>query len=160
VKILKAVPLSADAFAPFGDVLEAPAAHGRIVVDRALNNLRLDARLSLALVHKAPLALPLQSEVMERHRWSSQTFLPLKAQRWLVIIAPQDETGGAPDMKNALAFIAGGHQGVTFAANVWHHPFTVIDAPACFAVATWRNGRSDDDQFVDVAPFIVQLTNA
>ena len=154
--VLKTRPLNAEAFARFGDVLKAPSDIGRATFDGALANLRSDARLSLALVHKAPTELPQTSRTMERHRWSSQTFLPLQATRWLVLVAPHMEDHSAPDMDKALAFIASGQQGVTFAADVWHHPFTVLGTSAKFAVATWKNGTSDDDQFVDIPEFLIE----
>jgi ureidoglycolate lyase len=156
VIVLRTRPLNAESFAPFGDVLTAPSEIGRETFDGALANLRSDARLSLALVHKAPTALPQISRIMERHRWSSQTFLPLQAKRWLVIVAPHNEDRTAPDMDKALAFIASGQQGVTFAADVWHHPFTVLESPAKFAVATWKNGNTDDDEFVDTPEFLIE----
>lgn len=154
--VLKTRSLNGEAFAPFGDVLEVPKEIGRATFDAALANRRSDARLSLALVHKAPTELPLTSRTMERHRWSSQTFFPLQATRWLVLVAPHMEDRTAPDMNKALAFIASGQQGVTFAADVWHHPFTVLGSPAKFAVATWKNGTSDDDEFVDTAEFLIE----
>ncbi|MGE3995789.1 MAG: ureidoglycolate lyase [Variibacter sp.] len=152
------MPLTAAAFAPFGDVLEAPPQVGRATFDGALANLRVSAKISLSLVHKLPTALPLESETMERHRWSSQTFLPLSAYRWLVVVAPHRPSHDAPDMTKARAFLASGHQGVTYGADVWHHPFVVLDQPAQFAVATWKDGSSEDDEFVSVPPFAVRLS--
>jgi ureidoglycolate lyase len=157
VLTLTAKPLDAAAFAPFGDVLEAPAEPGRTTFDGALANLRPAAKLSLGIAHMLPTPLPLRSTTMERHRWSSQTFLPLAARRWLVVVAPHAPGGAAPDMAKAQAFVAAAEQGVTYGADVWHHPFTVLDAPARFAVATWMNGDDEDVQFVEVAPFGVQL---
>lgn len=154
--VLKTRPLSAQAFAPFGDVLEVPTDIGRATFDGGLANLRTNARLSLALVNKAPTELPQTSRTMERHRWSSQTFLPLQATRWLVLVAPHIKDRAAPDMNKALALIASGQQGVTFAADVWHHPFTVLGSPAKFAVATWKNGTSGDDEFVDIPEFLIE----
>lgn len=154
--ILVATPLTADAFAPFGEVLEGPPAPGRVAADGALESRRDDLRPSLALVLKAPAALPLDSATMERHPFSSQSFIPLDAGRWLVAVAPADAAGG-PDMARAQAFLARPDQGVTYGAGIWHHPFTVLDRPARFAVLMWKSGTAQDDVFVATAPFrIVQ----
>ena len=154
---LTTTPLTLTAFAPFGDVLESPPQAGRATFDGALANLRASAPLSLSLVHKLPTALPLESSTMERHRFSSQTFLPLAAQRWLIVVAPHLPSRDAPDMQKAQAFVAEGNQGVTYGADVWHHPFAVLDQPAHFAVATWRDGGPDDDEFVSVPTFTIRL---
>jgi ureidoglycolate lyase len=150
---LIAEPLTSAAFLPYGEVLEAPAIPGRTSFEDALANLRPAARPSLSLVVKEPVAgLPIRSRVMERHRYSSQSFIPQEAGRWLVVVAPHAPAGG-PDMARARCFLARGDQGVTYGADVWHHPFTVLDRPARFAVMMWKDGTAADDEFVDVAPF-------
>jgi len=154
---LIAEPLTSAAFLPFGDVLEAPAIPGRTDFDAALANLRPAARPVLSLVTKAPMSsLPLTSTVMERHRFSSQSFVPLEAGRWLVVVAPHAAAGG-PDMAQARAFLAQPDQGVTYGADTWHHPFTVLDRLARFAVFMWREGVPADDEFMDVPPFEIAL---
>ncbi len=158
---LLAEPLTATAFAPFGEVLETPAEPGRTYFETALANRRPGAWPSLSLSRKAPLAaLPLASTVMERHRHSSQSFIPMEAGRWLVIVAPHHAASGGPDMARARAFVARPDQGVTYGADVWHHPSTVLDREARFAVFMWRDGGPGDDEFVEVAPFTVELPAA
>jgi len=140
-------PLTAAPFAAFGDVLEAPLAPGRSFFDGALANLRPGARPSLSISRKQDLSwLPLTTHQMERHQFSSQSFVPIEAGRWLVVVAPHAATGG-PDMGRARAFLAGPQQGVTYAANVWHHPLTILDRPACFAVYMWLEGSKGDEEF-------------
>src|SRR5262245_1654939 len=143
---LSAFPLIASAFSPFGDVLEAPDRPGRAIFANALASRRGEAKPTLSLVHRPPTELPVQSSTMERHRWSSQTFLPLNAGRWLIVVAPHMPSGDKPDMANARAFVARGTQGVTYGADVWHHPFTGLDRPARFAVSMWRHGDAEDGE--------------
>ena len=153
---MRAVPLTAAAFAPFGEVLAAPDAPGRDYFERALANRRPGAWPSLSLTRREPAAGLLAVTAMERHAWSSQSFVPLDPARWLVLVAPHAAAGG-PDMARAAAFIAGPGQGVTYGADVWHHGLTVLDAPARFAVFMWRDGTAGDEEFVDVQPFTVEL---
>lgn len=150
---LLAQPLTAAAFAPFGELLEAPG-EGRAHFNAALANLRPGVPPDLSIVVKEPDALPFASAVMERHPSSSQSFLPMDAARWLVVVAP-DAADGGPDMTAARAFLAGPTQGVTYAARVWHHPFTVFDRPQRFGIFMWRDGTPADDEFRDVPPFTV-----
>ena len=58
-------------------------------------------------------------------------------------------------MARARAFLAGPGQGVTYGADVWHHPSTVFDRTARFAIFMWKDGGAEDDEFVQVAPFTV-----
>jgi ureidoglycolate lyase len=154
---IHARPLSREAFAPFGDVLEAPAEGGRSYFDGGLGNARPGASPSLSLARVAPSAeLPLVARVMERHAFSSQTFIPLAIGRWLVIVAP-NAAGGGPDASAAEAFLAGPGQGITYRIGTWHHPLTVLDRPAQLAVVMWRDGTAGDEEFVPVDPFLVAI---
>jgi ureidoglycolate lyase len=154
---LIATPLTSAAFLPYGEVLEAPDIAGRTYFEDALANLRPQARPSLSLLVVDKVAsLPLRSTTMERHRFSSQSFIPQEAGRWLVVVAPQAAAGG-PDMARARAFLAGPRQGVTYGADVWHHPLTVLDSPARFAVLMWRTRNTGDDQIIQVPEFEVAL---
>ena len=149
-------PLTAEAFAPFGEVLESPATPGRAYIDKMLDNRRGGAAPSLSFTHALPKSAPFVSTTMERHEFSSQSFIPMEAGRWLVLVAPHG-ADGQPDMAKARAFLARPDQGVTYGANVWHHPFTAFDREARFAVFMWKDGTSADDEFVGVQPFELHL---
>ena len=152
---LIARPLTAAAFAPYGDVLAAPAEPGRDYFEAGLGNGRGQARPSLSMVHRSPVAgLPLDVTLLERHEFSSQSFVPIGDVRWLIVVCPHAASGG-PDAGRAVAFIASGAQGVTYRPNTWHHGLTVLDRPARFAVFMWRDGSTGDEEFVPVAPFTV-----
>jgi ureidoglycolate lyase len=149
-------PLTREAFAPFGDVIDVPNEAGRTYYEDALGNLRPEARASLSMTFRVPTQdRPLKSETMERHEFSSQTFVPVDVGRWLIVVAPHATSGG-PDMAAARAFIANGQQGVTYKPDTWHHGLTTLDKPGRFAVFMWRAGTKDEE-FVPVAPFTVKI---
>ena len=144
---LRAQALTPQAFAPFGQVFRAPAETGRVYLDDQLATARPGWRASLSVSRSgAPATLPLLATRMERHAYSSQTFVPLEPARYLILVAPNAADGG-PDTTRARAFIAAPGQGITYAMNTWHHPMTVLDAPAGFAVMMWRDGGSDDEHW-------------
>jgi ureidoglycolate lyase len=138
------------AFAPFGDVITSPGTLPNIDASRALDNRRSGATTTLYTTVAEPVTLPLTLTKMERHRFSSQTFLPLDASRYLVCVAPHDNNG-QPDADALLAFIVPASTGITYRADVWHHPMTALDRKAGFAVLMWRDGSADDEEFVDLA---------
>ena len=159
--VIVAEPLRAEAFAPYGDVLEAPPAPGRLFFGDGLANRRSGAAPSLAVAHVPPLAmLPLVATRMERHEFSSQSFIALDVARWLVIVAPKAASGG-PDSARACAFLAGPGQGVTYRVDTWHHPLTVLDRPARFVVLIWLERSATDEEFVTLdEPFTVDVPSA
>ena len=150
-------PLTREAFAPFGDVIDVPSEAGRIYYEDALGNLRPEARasLSMTLRPESPNG-PLKAELLERHEFSSQTFVPIDVARWLVVVAPHAKAGG-PDTTVLRAFIATGQQGVTYKPDTWHHGLTVLDRPGRFAVFMWRVGGEGDEEFVPVTPFTIRI---
>jgi ureidoglycolate lyase len=153
-----AKPLNAEEFAPYGDVLAPPADFGRVYFDQGLRSTRPGAWASLSVAHAKSLpSLPLQAKVMERHEFSSQSFVPLDVSRWLLVVAPSAADGG-PDGSRAVAFLAGPGQGVTYHAGTWHHPLTILERPGRFAVFMWRDGTKTDEEFRTLAtPFTVEV---
>jgi len=150
-------PLTREAFAAYGDVIDVPSEAGRTYYENALGNLRPAARPSLSVSLKAETPdRPLKAELLERHEFSSQTFMPLDVGRWLIVVAPRAKDGG-PDVAQAKAFIATSKQGITYKPNVWHHGNTVLDRPGRFAVFMWRDGGKGDEEFVPVAPFTIRI---
>jgi len=139
-------PLTADAFAPFGQVLETPGETTRLDDAATLVNRRTNAKPNMAVVRAAPRDLPLVVELMERHVHSSQSFMPLDAQRYLVLVCPST-ANDEPDMQRIQAFWAGAGQGINYNAGTWHHPMTALDATATFAMMVWEDGSDGDCQF-------------
>ena len=149
-------PLTREAFAPFGDVIDVPQEAGRTYYEDALGNLRGEAKPSLSMSFRVPTPdRPIRSELMERHEFSSQTFVPVDVARWLIVVAPHAAAGG-PDMANARAFIASGQQGITYKPNTWHHGLTTLDRPGRFAVFMWK-AVAEDEEFVPVEPFTIPI---
>ncbi|KAK0707598.1 ureidoglycolate hydrolase [Lasiosphaeris hirsuta] len=111
--------------------------------------------------------------VLERHPYTTQTFIPLSADpasRYLVIVAPSlapadaDEVfsvpaaasahprplpgRGLPDVRRLRAFIASGRQAVTYGAGTWHAPMVALGPPGTavdFVVVQFANGVPVED---------------
>ena len=136
---LTAEPLTAEAFAPFGEVIEAGddaySINGGLARRRdQAARLDVDAaggRLRLGVVRAAPFSLPLPVTLLERHPLGSQAFVPMTSPRFLVVVAP---AGGLPRAEDVRAFIAEAGQGVHYRRGVWHRPLTPLDRCADFLV--------------------------
>ena len=153
-------PLRAVAFEPFGKVLAGPGEPGRTRFNDFLENARAAARVDLSIATLEPTALPMLAQTLERHPYSSQTFVPIKAARYLVIVAPDRDDGG-PDVERARCFLAAGSQGITYRRGVWHHGMTALDDAAEMAILMWCDGGQGDEEFRELeAPFEVALPPA
>lgn len=147
--------LTSQLFSRYGEVLHAPIEPGRSRYGSSLASLRPHARPFLTLVNSAPMqGLTLSVTKMERHAFSSQTFIAADVSRWLIIVCPHAAKGG-PDLSLAEAFWATSGEGVTYRADTWHHEHTVLDRSAQFIVLIWRDGSADDEEFVIVPEFFV-----
>ena len=144
--ILTARPLTPDAFAHFGEVLQTDKAEIRIInggtTERfhALASVQVsDGEAIVSLFRGQPRGFPFAVVMMERHPLGSQAFYPLQDRSWLVVVA--EDIGGIPG--RPVVFLASGCQGVNYARNVWHHPLVALDTVSDFLVVD-REGRGNN----------------
>ncbi len=148
-------PMTADAFAPFGQLLPPRApGQGRLDMIDELQNARASARPRLSLATVEPRTLPLNAVEMERHVHSSQAFVPLDCASYFVLVAPHG-ADGRPDVSGLRAFRVPGDTGINYRANTWHHPITAFERTARFAVLTFVDGTAADEQFVPLPETVV-----
>ena len=126
-------PLTAAAFADFGDVLDATGTfrlinsglcqrhHDRARVDTG------DARTGISIFRATPRALPYAFDLIERHPDGSQAFLPMTNHPFLVIVS--HGPGHTP-----RAFVTNGAQGINLCRGTWHGVLTPLHDPGLFAV--------------------------
>ena len=126
-------PLTAAAFAPFGDVLDATGDFRLInagLCQRHHDRATLDfggARAGISIFQAQPRRLPYSFDLIERHPDGSQAFLPMTQSPFLVIVA--QSPGPTP-----RAFLTNGAQGINLHRGTWHGVLTPLHAPGLFAV--------------------------
>lgn len=131
---LRPLPLTPEAFAPFGDVLDATGDFRLINAglcrrhhDRATLDFGPDARAGISIFQAEPRSLPYAFDLIERHPDGSQAFLPMTAAPFLVIVALSPDT-------LPMAFLTNGAQGINLHRGTWHGVLTPLHAPGLFAV--------------------------
>ncbi|PPQ44861.1 ureidoglycolate lyase [Rhodopseudomonas palustris] len=160
-----AQPLSAAAFAPFGQVIDTaqvasrPMNDGRARRFHDLAEIKVignGARVVVGLVEAEPYAVPLWLNLVERHPLGAQAFVPLNAAPFLVVVCP-DESGkpGAPQ-----AFITAPHQGVCYARNTWHSVLTPFGAAQDFVVIDRGGPGVNLEEHLFDEPWIVHLSTS
>ena len=138
MQIIHPEPLTAAAFAAFGDVLDATGSF-RLINDgqcqRHHDRARLDFapeidpnnRPGISIFKAAPRALPYSFDLIERHPEGSQAFIPMTEHPFLVIVAE------GPSAK-PRAFLTNGAQGINLHRGTWHGVLTPLHTPGLFAV--------------------------
>jgi ureidoglycolate lyase len=126
-------PLTAIAFAPYGEVLEASGDFRLInagLCKRHHDRARIevgDARPGISIFNAEPRALPYSFDLIERHPEGSQAFIPMTQHPFLVIVTE------GPDAK-PRAFLTNGTQAINLHRGTWHGVLTPLHAPGLFAV--------------------------
>lgn len=124
---LTAQPLTREAFAAFGEVIEIAGRAAESInqgrADKWADLATLDTRTAggragLHRYHSRPVRLPFTIELLERHPLGSQAFIPLHERPFLVVAAP---AGDPPAAESVQAFLTDGQQGVNFFRDTWHH---------------------------------------
>lgn len=135
---LKPTPLTAEAFAPFGDVIEMTGREP-ITINQGyaqrFNDLanvdvaREGGSTNVSLFLGQPRPMPIAITLMERHPLGSQAFIPLQDRPWLIVVCAD-----VHDASSYRAFTANGQQGINYARNAWHHPLLVLDSDSRFLI--------------------------
>jgi ureidoglycolate lyase len=156
MRILTPEPLTAEAFAPFGSVIQASDDAVKLDINQG-HATRYD-RLAeidaadeggtgaISLFRARPLD-ELVLRVFERHPLGSQTFVPLSGRPYLVAVAPAGEF----DADHVRLFRAEPRQGVHYDKGVWHHFLLVLDAENDFLVVD-RAGMGDNCEEITLGP--------
>lgn len=163
--LLQAEPLSAEAFAPFGSVIETAGHSPRSINqgtcerfdDLAPIDVLADGGRPIISIFKAlPRALPHPVHTLERHPLSSQAFYPLDGRPYLVVVAAGEGGGRSPG--RIRAFRAAGNQGVSYRRNTWHHSLLAIGVSSHFLVVDRGGPGGNCDEHALEAPILVTTT--
>lgn len=149
-------PLTRDAFASFGDVIEASDHVNHFTIndgntERYHDLAHIDpgeqGKAIVSIFRGQPRRLPFSVSMMERHPRASQAFIPLSGRPYLVVVAP---AGDPPGPDTLRLFLCRGDQGVNYAKGVWHHPLLALDEVADFLVID-RSGPGDNCDVITLA---------
>lgn len=156
---IRCQPLTAAAFAPFGDVIDCGGDPDKIINagmcgryhDRAQMQFGQDGRAGISLFNATPRSFPYVLDLMERHPEGSQAFVPMTEHPFLVTVAPDaDGRPGAP-----LAFLTAPGQAINIYANIWHGVLTPLHAPGLFAVIDRIGDTPNLEEFLLDPPYVV-----
>ena len=147
--------LTRENFAVFGDVIEVndntknfsindgftQRYHDLAEVDVTQKN----GRTLINIFRSTPLQQPVKIKMMERHPLSSQAFIPMGQQPFLVVVAPKGEF----DVTKIEVFLALSNQGVNYHKGTWHHYCLALHQVSDFIVVD-RGGAGDNCDAIEL----------
>ena len=161
-RTVTARPLTREAFADFGDVIETDGARHYPInggkCERYHDLAKVEAlgpggHVLINIFRGTPYPIPLTLTLVERHPFGSQAFMPLSPRPFLVVVCPDTAEGpGTPH-----AFITSPGQGVNYARNTWHAVLTPIGEPQDFLVVDRGGDGSNLEEFTLDEPWEIRL---
>lgn len=156
--MMQAKPLTQEAFAAFGDVIEVSDNNEHFAINQGfttrhhklatVETIGDGAQGIISIFRSKPLALPIKIGMMERHPQGSQAFMPLSDNPYLVVVAPKGEL----DLRKIEVFLAQSHQGVNYHTGTWHHFCLALNEVSDFLVVDRHGaGNNCDEVTIDVS---------
>ncbi|OWZ72791.1 allantoicase [Cryptococcus neoformans] len=161
-KALKPVPITPENFAPFGHLITTTPSSSHTDTERAPDGLTVKHnRLAPVIstypeetgavtgiaVFRATKKVGLERgkvfdvRYMERHPYTSQTFVPMGKGEWpghgetalspggeFLVIVAKNGPDDRPDPSTLQSFLLPAHQGLSYSPGTWHHPVLVLDS--------------------------------
>ncbi|MCG6902296.1 MAG: ureidoglycolate lyase [Rhodobacter sp.] len=154
-------PLTAQAFAPYGDVLDASGAPDKLINqglcgryhDRATLDFGPNGRAGISIFKAELRTLPCLLEMVERHPDGSQAFVPMSEHGFLAVVAP--DQGARPG--RPLAFQTAPGQGINFHRGTWHGVLTPLAGTGLFAVVDRIGETPNLEEFWFEQPYTLEI---
>ncbi|ORX58058.1 Allantoicase [Hesseltinella vesiculosa] len=173
--VIIAEPLTTEAFAPYGDVIDIDTKAAANITEanqgtakkchhvaQIYNNFPGNrGKVNMCIFRCAPTnTLPFTIKILERHPYSSQFFIPMtsgQTRGYLVAVA-LNGADDKPDMSTLKVLVAQSTQGVNYRQGVWHHPMIALEDSTDFAVYVHESGVPEEDcNIVDVEHYVAHV---
>ncbi|MFT5692783.1 MAG: ureidoglycolate lyase [Oceanicoccus sp.] len=155
-------PISSESFAPYGELIDKDSAATIYPINEG--HTRRFHRLAgvdtsdnggvpvVSIFESSPLSLPLSLKIMERHPLSTQAFVPLSQNPYLVVVAP----AGDFSVTALRAFLVEGGKGISYHRGTWHHYNIALGERSDFLVID-RQGPGVNCDEIDIVESNIQV---
>lgn len=158
-RTLPVAPLTAEVFAPYGDVIEVRGEPTKLInqgmCGRYNDMARLDfsdGRAGISLFDAKSRHLPHVVDMVERHPDGSQAFIPISQVRFLMVVA--DDMDGSP--VKLKVFVTSPGQSINVHRGVWHGVLAPLEAPGQFVVVDRIGDGSNLEEHWFETPYVLE----
>jgi ureidoglycolate lyase len=148
--MLNIVPITREAFSPFGQLIDRKDADSFIINDGfATRHDKLaitdmgDGVAQISIFDASIRPYPLDINMMERHPIASQAFYPLSNHAWYAIVCASE----TPSHGDLRAFVIPGDVGVQYHKNIWHYPLLIQQERQSFLVVDYCGDTKNIDLY-------------
>ncbi len=147
--VLTPKPLTAEAFIPYGEVVDIYSANKEFSMNYGLATRYYDlaeidvegGKTCISIVKSSAVLFPFTVEKMEYHPLGSQLFYPLCESPFLILVSTPAEM---LDTTKLELFISDGKQGVNYHKGIWHHYLLPINDGVNQFIVVDRNGNDEN----------------
>lgn len=153
-------PLTKNGFEKFGEVIECEGNESFTINDgyaERFHNLALaqtDDKVGVSIFRAKPRD-EIIIDMMERHPFGSQAFMPLQNKPWVVVVA--EDKDGKPEPP--IAFLASGKQGVNYRQNIWHYPLISLETSGEWIVVDRHGEGHNINTMIYKKSFKIEINN-
>jgi ureidoglycolate lyase len=158
--ILQPLPITAERFAPFGEVIESSNARKLSMNDARFDRFDdlartdIDGPISISIVRsRTATSLPYRVDMLERHPLGSQAFVPLTRFEFVVVVAPPAESVEADEIR---AFSVPAGRGINYHRGTWHMPLIALGEAQEFLVIDRAGDEQNCEEFFLENPLMLQ----
>ena len=158
--LLTLEPLTREAFAPYGDVIEVSAKPDKLInqgmCGRFHDLAKLDfgsGQAGISLFDAQARHFPYSLDMMERHPEGSQAFIPLSGVPMIISVA--NDNSGKPGQPRA--FLSEPHQSINIHRNTWHGVLAPVEHAGQYIVIDRIGDTPNLEEYYFQDPYIVNV---
>ena len=158
--LLTLEPLTREAFAPYGDVIEVSGEPDKLInqgmCGRFHDLAKLDfgsGRAGISLFDAQARHFPYSLDMMERHPEGSQAFIPLSGVPMIISVAK--DNSGKPGQPRA--FLSEPHQSINIHRNTWHGVLAPVERAGQYIVIDRIGDTPNLEEYYFQDPYIVNV---
>ncbi len=159
---LKPKPLTKEAFEKFGEVVSCENRDSKIINNGyaqkfyelcTMDANEKDGSSTLHIYIGKNREFPLHINMLEKHPYFSQTFMPRSKEPFLCVVALGE---GKPDFSTIEAFVTNGDQGVHYNRGVWHFPLICLKDKEEFIVIDRTDKNQKQSKIVECIEYEIK----
>lgn len=163
MRTLALLPLSPEAFAPFGSVIDPDVPCERFAINEGRTQRHHaiaeidcgegDGRTGLSIFRAEPVESGFTLHGLERHPLGSQSFINTSGNAFAIVVAPP----GDLDEAQICGFLASANQSISYHRGTWHHYLLALGSRSDFVVVDRIGPGHNCDEQTLATPLRLEL---